>query len=123
MPVGFDASLLVDRACLAALHATDPAAASQANAFAAHMLGAFRVENMLGIYVYALLSTAQMPGGIPVATVAIGKAGAKNAAYLAAQILGAGDDSVAESLRSERAAQTDGVLAKDAKLAESLSKS
>jgi 5-(carboxyamino)imidazole ribonucleotide mutase len=36
----------------------------------------------------ALLSTVQMPGGIPVATVAIGKAGAKNAAYLAAQIIG-----------------------------------
>ena len=54
--VGFDASLLVNRTCLAALHATDPAAASQANAFAAHMLGAFRVENVLGMYVYALLS-------------------------------------------------------------------
>ena len=56
--VSFDASLLVDRACLAALHATDPAAASQANAFAAHMLGAFRVENVLGMYLYALLSAA-----------------------------------------------------------------
>ena len=56
--VSFDASLLVNRACLAALHATDPAAASQANAFAAHMLGAFRVENVLGMYLYALLSAA-----------------------------------------------------------------
>ena len=37
----------------------------------------------------ALLSTVQMPGGIPVATVAIGKAGAKNAAFLAGQIMGA----------------------------------
>ena len=36
----------------------------------------------------ALLSTVQMPGGVPVATMAIGKAGAKNAAILAAQILG-----------------------------------
>ena len=35
----------------------------------------------------SLLSTVQMPGGIPVASVAVGKAGAKNAAYLAAQIL------------------------------------
>lgn len=68
----------------------------------------------------ALLSTAQMPGGIPVATVAIGKAGAKNAAYLAAQILGTADPALADALRAERQAQAEGVVAKDAKLAESL---
>ncbi|GIT47207.1 MAG: hypothetical protein Ct9H300mP13_0030 [Gammaproteobacteria bacterium] len=39
----------------------------------------------------ALLSTVQMPGGIPVACVAIGKAGARNAAYLAAQMLALSD--------------------------------
>ncbi|MBL4679802.1 MAG: 5-(carboxyamino)imidazole ribonucleotide mutase [Pseudomonadales bacterium] len=50
----------------------------------------------------ALLSTVQMPGGIPVATVAIGKAGAKNAAYLAAQILGVSDPEMKKRLVSER---------------------
>ena len=50
----------------------------------------------------ALLSTVQMPGGIPVATVAIGKAGAKNAAYLAAQILGVSDSAMREKLVAER---------------------
>jgi 5-(carboxyamino)imidazole ribonucleotide mutase len=50
----------------------------------------------------ALLSTAQMPGGIPVATVAVGKAGAKNAAYLAAQILSTADDGLHDRLASDR---------------------
>ncbi len=50
----------------------------------------------------ALLSTVQMPGGIPVASVAIGKAGAKNAAYLAAQILALADTDLAQRLRDER---------------------
>lgn len=44
----------------------------------------------------ALLSTVQMPPGVPVATVSIGKAGAINAGVLAAQIIGVGDSSVAE---------------------------
>jgi 5-(carboxyamino)imidazole ribonucleotide mutase len=51
----------------------------------------------------ALLSTVQMPAGIPVACVAIGKAGAKNAAYLAAQILAQSDKAIAEALLAERA--------------------
>jgi 5-(carboxyamino)imidazole ribonucleotide mutase len=46
----------------------------------------------------ALLATAQMPGGVPVATMAIGKAGAKNAGILAAQIIGAFDPDVAKKL-------------------------
>ena len=46
----------------------------------------------------ALLSTVQMPGGMPVATVAIGKAGAKNSAYLAIQILALNDKELAEKL-------------------------
>ena len=50
----------------------------------------------------SLLSTVQMPAGIPVATVAIGNAGAKNAAYLAAQILGLSDKYIAQRLKSER---------------------
>jgi len=47
----------------------------------------------------ALLSTVQMPPGVPVATVSIGKAGATNAAVLAAQILALGDPSLAGRLR------------------------
>lgn len=51
----------------------------------------------------ALLSTVQMPGGIPVACVAIGKAGAKNAGYLAAQMLSISDAGLAQQLLDERA--------------------
>jgi 5-(carboxyamino)imidazole ribonucleotide mutase len=68
----------------------------------------------------ALLSTVQMPAGIPVASVAIGKAGAKNAAYLAAQILGVANAEVATRLRDERAANAEAIKAKDAALQESL---
>ena len=50
----------------------------------------------------ALLSTVQMPGGIPVATVAVGKAGAKNAGYLATQILSLKSPSLAEKLTADR---------------------
>ena len=68
----------------------------------------------------ALLSTAQMPGGIPVATVAIGKAGAKNAGYLAAQIIALGDKELADRLRMERRANAEAILAKDAALQQQL---
>jgi len=64
----------------------------------------------------ALLSTVQMPGGIPVATVAVGKAGAKNAAYLAAQILGTADAAVAKRVKKARAADAEAVKKKDAAL-------
>jgi len=70
----------------------------------------------------ALLSTVQMPGGIPVACVAIGKAGAKNAAYLSAQILAIGDDELAERLKTEREANAQLVRDKDHKLQTSLDK-
>ena len=50
----------------------------------------------------ALLATVQMPGGIPVATLAVGKAGAKNAGYLAAQILALNDPALSEQLRQDR---------------------
>ncbi|MBU8880278.1 5-(carboxyamino)imidazole ribonucleotide mutase [Bacillus sp. FJAT-29790] len=50
----------------------------------------------------SLLSIVQMPGGVPVATVAIGKAGATNAGLLAAQILGAFDSSIADLLEQRR---------------------
>jgi 5-(carboxyamino)imidazole ribonucleotide mutase len=59
----------------------------------------------------SLLSIAQMPGGIPVGTLAIGKAGAINAALLAAAILGAKHPAIREALRKFRAEQTDRVLA------------
>jgi len=54
----------------------------------------------------SLLSIAQMPGGIPVGTLAIGKAGAKNAGLMAASILALSDTDLAERLRAWRAAQT-----------------
>lgn len=69
----------------------------------------------------ALLSTVQMPGGIPVGTVAIGKAGARNAAYLAAQIIGVADANVAARLKADREANAEAVRAKDAELQKSLS--
>lgn len=50
----------------------------------------------------SLLSIVQMPGGVPVATVAIGKAGAVNAGLLAAQILGTVDQDVAQALQDRR---------------------
>ena len=68
----------------------------------------------------ALLSTVQMPAGIPVASVAIGKAGAKNAAYLAVQILSMSDAELAGKLRDERAANAQAIYAKDAALQDSL---
>jgi 5-(carboxyamino)imidazole ribonucleotide mutase len=54
----------------------------------------------------SLLSIAQMPGGIPVGTLAIGDAGAKNAALLAAAILALSDNELAERLDGYRAAQS-----------------
>jgi len=59
----------------------------------------------------SLLSTAQMPGGIPVGTLAIGSAGAKNAALLAAAILALSDDKIRKSLEAFRKKQTEKVLA------------
>jgi 5-(carboxyamino)imidazole ribonucleotide mutase len=54
----------------------------------------------------SLLSIVQMPGGVPVATLAIGEAGAKNAGLLAAQILALGDEALAGRLAAWRAAQS-----------------
>jgi hypothetical protein len=61
----------------------------------------------------ALLSTVQMPSGVPVATVAIGKAGAKNAAVLAVQILALSDKSLAGKLARLKATQAKEVAKKD----------
>jgi len=58
----------------------------------------------------SLLSIVQMPAGVPVGTLAIGRAGAVNAALLAAAILAGSDAALAERLRRFRAAQTQAVL-------------
>ncbi len=64
----------------------------------------------------ALLATVQMPGGVPVACVAIGSAGAKNAAYLAARILALGDEAVATSLSRYRDDNRASILKKNEQL-------
>jgi 5-(carboxyamino)imidazole ribonucleotide mutase len=83
------------------------------------MLAAKTVLPVLGVPVESaalhgidsILSIAQMPGGVPVGTLAIGKSGATNAGLLAAAILGAKHPAVREALRKFRAAQTQAVLA------------
>ncbi len=99
---------------------------------AAHLAGAvsaITIKPVIGVPLDAgplqgmdsLLSTVQMPAGIPVACVAVGKAGAKNAAWLAAQIIGVADPAVAERLKQERAANAQSVIDKNAQLQASLS--
>lgn len=58
----------------------------------------------------SLLSIVQMPGGVPVATLAIGEAGARNAGLLAAQILATSDPALVQRLAAFRAEQTDSVV-------------
>ncbi|MGH9461599.1 MAG: 5-(carboxyamino)imidazole ribonucleotide mutase [Vicinamibacteria bacterium] len=83
---------------------------------AAHLAGALAARTHLPVIgvplsgsplsgMDALLATVQMPGGIPVATFAIGKAGAKNAGLFAAQILASADQGVRERLAKWREAQ------------------
>lgn len=80
---------------------------------AAHLAGAIAANTLLpviGVPIEggplrgfdALLSTVMMPKGIPVATVAIGTHGARNAAYLAAQIIALNDEKVQEALKAAR---------------------
>ena len=98
---------------------------------AAHLAGAVAAETVrpvIGVPIDAgplkgldaLLSTVQMPAGVPVATVAIGRAGARNAAWLAAQILAVDDRCVAERLIEERAAAREAVVASNAEIADKL---
>ena len=68
----------------------------------------------------ALLSTVQMPPGIPVATVGIGSAGAKNAALLAVQMLALKDDQLAQKLTQHKADLAEGVAKKNKTLQENL---
>jgi 5-(carboxyamino)imidazole ribonucleotide mutase len=70
----------------------------------------------------ALLSTAQMPAGVPVGTLAIGKAGARNAGLLAARIIGRARPEIAEKVRAQREKMRAEVEAKDAALQEKLSR-
>jgi 5-(carboxyamino)imidazole ribonucleotide mutase len=97
---------------------------------AAHLAGAVSaatVKPVIGVPMNAsldgldaLLSTVQMPAGIPVASVAIGKAGAKNAGYLAAQILSTANPEMGDKLRAERAANAEAIRVKDEALQASL---
>jgi phosphoribosylaminoimidazole carboxylase PurE protein len=68
----------------------------------------------------ALLATVQMPAGVPVATVAIGQAGAENAAILAAQILAINDAGLAQRLADFKSAMARKVEEKDAALQKKL---
>ena len=87
---------------------------------AAHLAGviaAHTVLPVLGVPIQSklqgldsLLSTAQMPGGIPVGTLAIGDAGAKNAALLAAAIIATTDKKLRQKLEAFRKKQSDSVL-------------
>ena len=82
---------------------------------AAHLAGAFAANTTLPVIgMDALLATVQMPSGIPVATVALN--GAKNAAWLAAEILALSDDALAGKLDAERAAMAQQIAAKEQKL-------
>jgi 5-(carboxyamino)imidazole ribonucleotide mutase len=67
------------------------------------------VESKLQNGLDSLLSIVQMPGGIPVGTLAVGAAGAKNAGLLAARILALGDPALAERVAAYAASQTDAV--------------
>lgn len=98
---------------------------------AAHLAGAVAantVKPVIGVPIAAgslggfdsLLSTVQMPGGIPVACVAIGNAGAKNSAYLAAQILALSDSELSERLKAERKANAETIKKKDLELQKTL---
>ena len=92
---------------------------------AAHLAGAIAANTtipVIGIPIKsasldgmdALLSTVQMPSGIPVATVAIN--GAANAAFLAAEILSLSDDNLADKVDARRRSDAEAVLLKDAKI-------
>jgi phosphoribosylamine--glycine ligase len=94
---------------------------------AAHLAGAMAAHTFLPVIgvpidssclqgMDALLSTVQMPPGIPVATVSIGKPGAKNAAILAAQILAVADKSLQKKLKAYKQKMADQVDQKAEKL-------
>ncbi|MHC4940901.1 MAG: 5-(carboxyamino)imidazole ribonucleotide mutase [Planctomycetota bacterium] len=92
---------------------------------AAHLAGALAANSALPVLGVpaaggalngfdALLSTVQMPGGVPVATFAIGKSGALNAAIFACQVIGLSDTNTAQKVAAFKAQQTKAVLEADA---------
>ena len=98
---------------------------------AAHLAGAVAAQTTLPVLgvpldasglggLDALLATVQMPAGVPVATLAIGKAGADNAAILAVQILALADDALAAKLDAHKASLAKGVAEKDRRLQETM---
>lgn len=98
---------------------------------AAHLAGAVSAQTTLPVLgvpldasglggLDALLATVQMPAGIPVGTLAIGKAGADNAAILAVQILALADDALAAKLDAHKASLAKGVAEKDRKLQDAI---
>ena len=99
---------------------------------AAHLAGVIAAETTLPVIgvpipsvlngLDSLLSIVQMPAGIPVATVAIGKAGATNAGILAAQIIGLSDAAVAAKLKQHKDKLAQGVEEKSRKLRQSRGK-
>ncbi len=93
----------------------------EAAGMAAHLAGAvaaYTTKPVLGVpmpgsalaSMDSLFSTVQMPGGIPVGTLAVGKAGAKNAAYLAMQILALNDETLAKALKQDRKNQEENLI-------------
>jgi phosphoribosylaminoimidazole carboxylase PurE protein len=101
---------------------------------AAHLAGAIAANTTLPVIgipidssslngLDALLATAQMPAGIPVATMAIGKAGAANAGIFAAQIVGRKDSEVAAKLAQAKKEMAAGVEERDRKLQNERNKS
>lgn len=99
---------------------------------AAHLAGVLAAETTLPVIGVpidssplkgfdALLATVQMPPGVPVATMAVGKAGATNAALFAVQILSTADPALVEALDGHKEKLARGVAAKNARLQEKLS--
>ena len=98
---------------------------------AAHLAGVVAAETelpVLGVPLVAgdlngpdaLLAMVQMPGGVPVGTLALGRAGAKNAGLLAARIIARSDEAVAAKVRAQREKMAREVEAKDAALQQKL---
>jgi 5-(carboxyamino)imidazole ribonucleotide mutase len=100
---------------------------------AAHLAGvvaAHTIKPVLGIPIQttalngldSLLSIVQMPGGVPVGTMAIGAAGARNAGLFAVQVLALADQDLAEKLKRSRASTVEQVRQKDQRVQQELSK-
>jgi 5-(carboxyamino)imidazole ribonucleotide mutase len=99
---------------------------------AAHLAGvvaAHTIRPVVGIPIQtsalngldSLLSTVQMPGGVPVATMAIGSAGGRNAGLLAVQVLALADQTLGEKLRRHRVQMIEQLRQKDARVQQELS--